>query len=118
MNLYVGNLNYQTTEEELRPIFEEFGQVNSVKMIMDRETHKPKGFAFVEMPNAEQAQQAIDGLNGTTVSGRPVVVNEARPKPEGNRFGGRPQGGGYGGDRNNSGNRNSNYGGPRNNRDY
>lgn len=117
MNLYVGNLNYATTEEELRPIFEEYGQVNSVKMIMDRETGRPKGFAFVEMANAQQAQQAIDGVNGTTVSGRPIVVNEARPKPQG---GGRPQGGGHQnyGDRNGSGNRNSNYGGSRDNRSY
>lgn len=121
MNIYVGNLNFQTTEGELRPLFEEFGQVKSVKMIMDRETGRPKGFAFVEMSNAEQGQQAIEGLNGATISGRPVVVNEARPRAEGDRSGSRPNnrpsyGGGNGYQPRD--NQNSGYGGPRDNQRY
>lgn len=99
--IYVGNLSYQTTENDLASLFEQIGQVESVDIIMDRDTGRSKGFAFVEMGN-EDADKAIAQLNGTEVNGRPLTVNEARPREErsGNRGGGRGRGGrgrgGYG----------------------
>ncbi|MCA9780139.1 MAG: RNA-binding protein [Candidatus Eremiobacteraeota bacterium] len=80
MNLYVGNLSYKLTENELREAFEDFGSVVSVRMINDRETGRPRGFGFVEMADRDEAQNAIDSLNGQEVGGRKLVVNEARPK--------------------------------------
>ena len=89
MRIYVGNLLYETTEQQLREAFEQHGVVDEVSMIQDRETGRPKGFAFVEMPTAGEAQSAIDALNGQEVLGRSLTVNEARPRQY--RDGGRPR---------------------------
>ena len=89
--LYVGNLSYNTTDDDLKQTFAEYGTVQSAQVIMDRDTGRSKGFGFVEMSNDSEAQKAISALNGTQVDGRNLTVNEARPKTEG---GGR---GGYGG---------------------
>ena len=77
--LYVGNLPYQTTEDELKELFEEYGEVNSAKIITDRETGRSRGFGFVEI-SEESAQKAIDSLNGTNFGGRNLKVNEARER--------------------------------------
>jgi len=98
MNIYVGNLSSEVTEEELREAFEAFGQVESVNIVKDRYSGQPRGFGFVEMPAKAEAQAAITGLNGKELGERTLVVNEARPRSEGGRGGGRP-GGGYGGGR-------------------
>jgi RNA recognition motif-containing protein len=82
MNIYVGNLPYNTGENELRSVFEEHGTVDTVKVIVDRMTARSKGFGFVEMPDEEEAKAAIDALNGKEMEGRPLKVNEARPKEE------------------------------------
>jgi RNA recognition motif-containing protein len=82
MNIYVGNLSYQVTEEDLRLAFEQFGQVNSATIIKDKFSGEPRGFGFVEMQAKGEAQSAIDGLNGTELKGRNLKVNEARPRPE------------------------------------
>ena len=79
MNIYVGNLSYSATEEQLKGLFEEFGQVESAKIITDKFTGSPRGFAFVEMPLADEAQEAINNLNGKSFEGRNIVVNKARP---------------------------------------
>jgi RNA recognition motif-containing protein len=81
-NIYVGNLSYRATEDQLREAFGRFGQVSQVSIIMDRETGRSRGFAFVEMPNNEEAQSAIENLNQQEVAGRRVTVNEARPREE------------------------------------
>ncbi len=112
-NIFVGNLSFSSTEESIRNMFERYGVVNSARIMTDRDTGRSRGFAFVEMENEAEADQAITALNGATVDGRAINVNEARPKPErgfgggagggGNRFGGgggggrRPGGGGSGG---------------------
>ncbi|HPJ12839.1 MAG TPA: RNA-binding protein [Caldisericia bacterium] len=80
MNIYVGNLPYQTTEDDLRASFENFGEVTSVRIIQDRATGRSKGFGFVEMPDEESAETAIAALNGKDFSGRNIRVNQARPK--------------------------------------
>lgn len=80
MNLYVGNLSYDLSEAQLREAFEDFGEVSSVRLITDRETGRPRGFGFVEMPDQSSALNAIDSLNGQELAGRRLVVNEARPK--------------------------------------
>jgi len=90
MNIYVGNIAYKLSEEELRSAFEEFGTVDSVRCITDRETGRSKGFGFVEMPNSDEASNAIDGLNGKDLLGRTLTVNEARPREERS-----PRGGGF-----------------------
>ena len=87
--LYVGNLSYNTTEMDLRDAFGQFGTVADAKVVMDRETGRPRGFAFVEMSSDDEAAQAIDRLDGKDFKGRPLKINEARA-----REGGRP-GGGY-----------------------
>lgn len=102
MNIYVGNLSYDATEDDLRSAFEAYGKVDTVNIIKDRDSGRPKGFAFVEMASADEAQQAIAALNGKEFKGRAMNVNEARPKPEGGR-GGRPGGGGFRGGRRNGG---------------
>jgi RNA recognition motif-containing protein len=79
-NLFVGNMSFQTTESELTELFQGYGQVTRVHVAMDRETGRARGFAFVEMPNDEEAAKAIAGLNGKEVGGRALKVNEARPK--------------------------------------
>jgi len=94
-SIFVGNMNFQTSESELRALFEPFGQVTRVHLAMDRETGRARGFAFVEMPNDAEAAQAIAGLDGKEAGGRNLKVNEARPKGES----GPPRGprGGFGG---------------------
>jgi len=101
-NLFVGNMSFQTTESELRSMFEPFGQVTRVHIAMDRETGRARGFAFVEMPNDAEAAKAIAGLDGKEVGGRNLKVNEARPKSAsggGGPRGGSGSGGGGGFDR-------------------
>ena len=93
-NLFVGNMNFQTTEAELRALFEPYGQVSRVHIAMDRETGRARGFAFVEMPNDEEAAKAMAGLDGKEVGGRNLKVNEARPRAA---SGGGSRGGGGGG---------------------
>ena len=80
MNIYIGNLNYRVREEDLRHVLEEYGVVDSVKIIIDRETGRSKGFAFVEMPNNAEGQKAIEELTEDEYEGRQMVVKEARPK--------------------------------------
>jgi RNA recognition motif-containing protein len=94
MNIYVGNLSYEVTEEDLKEAFEAFGAVETVKVIKDNYTDRSKGFGFVEMPSKAEGQSAIDGLNDKELKGRTLKVNEARPRTESR--GGR---GGYGGGR-------------------
>ena len=80
MNMYVGNLSYNVKESDLRQVMEEYGVVESVKLITDRETRRSKGFAFVEMPESSEASNAIKELNGAEYAGRPMVVEEALPR--------------------------------------
>ena len=80
MNIFVGNLNYRLEVEALEQAFAAYGQVDSAKIITDRETGRAKGFGFIEMPNDDEAQAAIDALNGSDMMGRNMVVNEARPR--------------------------------------
>ena len=94
-NIYVGNLPFSATESELQQLFESHGAVSRVNVVMDRETGRPRGFAFVEMANENEGNAAIDALNGSQVGGRALTVNEARPREP--RGGG--GGGGRGGDR-------------------
>ena len=94
-NLFVGNMSFQTTEAELSALFKPFGQVTRVHLVMDRETGRARGFAFVEMPNDDEAAKAIAALDGKELGGRNLKVNEARPKAAGG--GPRPGGGGGGG---------------------
>ncbi len=105
-NIFVGNLDFHATEESLRALFERYGTVNSARIMTDRDTGRSRGFAFVEMANEGEADQAIAALNGYTMDGRALNVNEARPKPErgfgaggGRGFGGGRPGGGRGGHR-------------------
>jgi RNA recognition motif-containing protein len=100
MNIYVGNLLREATEDDLRQAFEAFGQVTSAKIITDKFTGDSRGFGFVEMSNSTEAQAAITGLDGKDLKGRTLRVNEARPRTEGGRGGGgygRGGGGGGGG---------------------
>ena len=111
MRIYIGNLNYRLRTEELKNVFEPHGEVLGAKIVRDPETKRSKGFGFVEMPNDDEAQKAIDELNGATVQGRAIVVNKSEPKPEGERrsfdnnrgdsrggYGGNNRGGSRGGD--------------------
>jgi RNA recognition motif-containing protein len=82
MNIYVGNLSYGMSEDELRDAFGAFGAVSSVKILMDRETGRSRGFGFVEMPNQSEAETAIAQLNGKDVGGRALRINEARPREQ------------------------------------
>lgn len=103
MNIFVGSLPFSIEEADLRESFEAYGTVDSVKIITDKFTGRSKGFGFVEMSNDDDAQKAIDELNGATVQGRAIVVNKSEPKPEGERrsFNNNSRGGdsrgGYGG---------------------
>jgi RNA recognition motif-containing protein len=106
-NIFVGNLNFQTTQEDLRDVFTPYGSVEAVNIITDRDTGQARGFAFVEMTNRSEAENAIAGLNGAELNGRAMNVNEARPKP---------QGGGGGGFRNSGGGRGRGNGGGRGSR--
>jgi len=85
MNIFVGSLPFSIEEADLKGFFEDYGTVDSVKIISDKFTGRSKGFGFVEMPNDAEAQKAIDELNGGTVEGRTIVVNKSEPKPEGER---------------------------------
>src|SRR6266568_8092823 len=100
-NLFVGNMSFQTSEDDLKELFKPFGQVARIHIAMDRETGRARGFAFVEMPNDEEAAKAMAALNGKEVGGRNLKVNEARPKTERGSFrgagSGRPSGGRSGG---------------------
>jgi RNA recognition motif-containing protein len=100
-NIFVGNLSYQTTEDELQAAFAAYGTIERVSIVRDRDTGQPRGFAFVEMAGSDDAAKAIQALNGRELNGRAMNVNEARPREErsggGNRFGG--GGGGRGGSR-------------------
>ena len=110
-SLFVGNMNFQTSEGELRELFAPFGQVTRINIVMDRETGRARGFAFVEMPNDAEAAQAVAGLDGKAVGGRNLKVNEARPRGEGGpprgprNFSGGGQGQGHGGGRGKGGGR-------------
>lgn len=80
MDIYVGNLSYKISDQELKEVFEEFGEVSSAKVIKDRQTGRSKGFGFVKMDNDDEAQEAINELDGAKIKGRMVKVNKARPK--------------------------------------
>ncbi|MBL7213895.1 MAG: RNA-binding protein [Desulfobacteraceae bacterium] len=95
MNIYVGNLSYEATENDLRTAFEAFGQVISVNIITDRYSGRSRGFGFVEMSDEAEAQSAIEGVNEKPLKGRPVKVNKARPRPDDRRGGGRGTGQGF-----------------------
>lgn len=82
MNIYVGNLAYSITDDDLREAFAAFGEVSRASVIMDRDTGRSKGFGFVEMPDNSQAEAAINGLNEKDLSGRPIRVNEAKPRED------------------------------------
>jgi len=82
VNIFVGNLPYSSTEQQLRDMFAQYGQVSSSRIISDRETQRSRGFGFVEMPNDNEGRAAIDALNGYQLGGRPLKVNEARPREE------------------------------------
>ncbi len=101
-NIFVGNLSYQTTQDELEAAFAAFGTVDSVRLVRDRDTGQSRGFAFVEMANNAEATEAINSLNGRELNGRALNVNEARPREERSGGGGRPGGG--------SGNRGGGFG--------
>lgn len=102
MNIYVANIPFKASEDELRELFENHGDVNSVKIILDKETNRSRGFGFVEMADSESGQQAINELNGYDFLGKQLVVNEARPRTDA------PRSGGF--NRNNSfGNRSNSY---------
>lgn len=94
MNIFVGNLAYTTGDAELRAAFEQYGRVDSARVINDRETNRSRGFGFVEMPNDNEGRAAIQALDGNMIDGRAIKANEARPREERPRGGG---GGGYGG---------------------
>ena len=108
MNIYVGKLSYEVTEEDLRLAFEPFGQVESATIIKDKHSGQSKGFGFVEMASKAEGQSAIDGLNGKELKGRALNVNEARPRTES-----RGSGGGYGGGRGGQGGGRGEQGGGR-----
>ncbi|MBF72972.1 RNA-binding protein [Candidatus Poribacteria bacterium] len=97
MNIYVGNISYQASDDDLLEVFEAIGSVDSASIIFDRYSGRSKGFGFVEMPNDEEATRAIEELDGKELLGRPLKVNQARPREDRPRRGG-GGGGGYGGD--------------------
>jgi len=97
MKLYVGNLSFKTTEDQLRELFSAHGNVTSASLVMDRETGRPRGFGFVEFSSAEEGNAAIAALNGQNVDGRDLTVNEARPREGGGGGGGGGSRGGFGG---------------------
>lgn len=96
MNIYVGNLSFDATEDEIRELFAEFGKVTSVALIKDKFTGQPRGFGFVEMADDSEANKAIQALNGREFRRRALTVNQARPREEGMRGGGGGRGGGFG----------------------
>ncbi len=80
MNIYVGNLDYETNQNDIETVFTAYGQVSEVRLITDRDSGRPKGFGFVEMPNQQEAEAAIQGLNGKPLQNRTITVNEAKPR--------------------------------------
>lgn len=96
MNIFVAKLSYGTSEHTLQDAFEQYGEVSSVKIIMDREQGRSKGFGFVEMPNDDEANEAINALNDSTIDGREIVVKESKPRDNGGGFGNKRGGGGGG----------------------
>ncbi len=100
MNIYVGNLSYEVTEESLRQAFEAFGQVASATIVKDKYSGQSRGFGFVEMADKTEAQTAIENLNGKELLGRKLNVNEAHPRPDRGNSGGQRGRTGYGGDKN------------------
>jgi RNA recognition motif-containing protein len=94
-NIFVGNLSFHTTQEELQAAFATYGAVDRVNIVTDRDSGQPRGFAFVEMSDSGAAQNAIRQLNGTEMNGRALNVNEARPKPQGGSGSGGNRGGGF-----------------------
>jgi cold-inducible RNA-binding protein len=115
MEIYVGNLAYATTDDGLKAAFAQYGEVTAVRVVTDRMTGRSKGFGFVTMPDATQAQAAIDALNGHELDGRTVRVNESQPKPREERggFGGGRGRGGFGGGRGGFGGGRGGFGGDR-----
>jgi RNA recognition motif-containing protein len=113
MKLYVGNLSFQTSSEELQQLFAQAGTVESASVVEDRDTGRSRGFGFVEMASKEEGEKAIQQFNGTDLNGRNLTVNEARPREDrGNRGGGGGGGrGGYGGNRGGGGGGRGGYGG-------
>ena len=93
--MYVGNLSYSVTDDDLKKLFSEYGEVKAANVITDRDTGRSKGFGFVEMSDVSAIKKAIDALDGKEHDGRALKVNEARPKPQGGRDGNRGGGGGY-----------------------
>lgn len=108
-NIFVGNLDFAATESSIRTLFEAHGKVDRVSLVTDRDTGRPRGFAFVEMSDSAEADRAIAALNGTELGGRTLNINEARPKGEGGGRGGSGGGGGF--------RRDSGGGGPRQRRE-
>jgi len=107
-NIYVGNLDFNASEEQVRSLFEQYGAVDKVQLVRDRDSGQPRGFGFVEMVNDEEAEKAISAINGTALGGRSLNVSEARPKAERGGFGGGGGGrgrGGFGGNRSGGGGR-------------
>lgn len=86
MNIFVGNLNFQTTEEQLQDLFTPFGEVSSVKIVTDKFSGRSRGFGFVEMPNQSQGESAVNDLNNYTLNSRSIVVNEAKPRENNSRY--------------------------------
>ncbi len=97
MNIYVGNLSWSMTDEDLNTLFTEYGTVGSAKILKDKMNGRSKGFGFVEMEDDEAAKAAIAALNEVEIQGRKLIVNESQPRPEGEGYKKRPSGGGYGG---------------------
>jgi|SRR4051812_41334550 cold-inducible RNA-binding protein len=114
-NIFVGNLDFASTESSIRTLFEPYGNVERVNLVTDRDTGRSRGFAFVEMSDAGEADRAINALNGSQLDGRSLNINEARPKPQGGGGGGYRGGGGSGGGGNRGGG--SGGGGPRQRRE-
>ena len=102
MNIYVGNLVFDVSESDLREAFEQFGEITEVRLIMDKYSGKSKGFGFIEMPSKDEAEKAIEEMNGKEFKGRALSVNEAKPKTDRGGRGGR---GGFGGGRSSGGGR-------------
>jgi RNA recognition motif-containing protein len=112
MKLYVGNLSFQTSSEDLQQLFSQAGTVESASVVEDRDTGRSRGFGFVEMATKEEGEKAIEQFNGTDLAGRNLTVNEARPREDrGGRGGGGGGRGGYGGNRGGGGGRGGGYGG-------
>jgi len=110
MNIYVGNLSPEVTEDDLREAFETYGQISSAKVIKDRFTGEPRGFGFIEMPDQQEARAAMEALNGSELKGKAIIVNEARSRTDKRRRGSGGGGSGGGGrGRRNGGGRQSRY---------